>query len=317
MPRKLCHTYYAALQKTVLLIGVLTFGQLAFAQPTNFTTNNYWKHQRKEIVFGIGATNFLGDLGGLNRVGTDYSPVDLEWSVTRPSGHFGFRYRFRPWFCSKTILQYGVLRGDDALTNEPFRRYRNLSFKTHLIELAEHIEVILYNNEHFGKRHNIKGLKGMRNKNTLVYAFSGITGFMFLPMSKDGTFLRSQKTEGQGLPNGPSAYGLFNWGIPFGMGCKIGIDALWRITFELSYTKTFTDYLDDVSGLYYDFEGNGYEEPEYADMSSGVFSGMTAPGEMRGDASQKDAYFFFNVSFVRNVTYKRSKRLKWKFRARY
>ena len=107
------------------------------AQPGNFTTSDYWKHQRKEIFFGVGATNFLGDLGGLNRIGTDYSFVDLEFLVTRPSGHLGFRYRFKPWFLTKSIIQYGMLKGDDALTQEPSRHYRNLLVRTHLIEFSQ------------------------------------------------------------------------------------------------------------------------------------------------------------------------------------
>lgn len=302
----------------------LSFGAIVYGQPTHFTTSDYWKHQRKEFIFGVGATNFLGDLGGLNRIGTDYSPVDLEWVVTRPSGHIGYRYRLRPWLVTKTILQYGILKGDDALTNEPSRHYRNLSVRTHLIELSQHLEFIVYNNEHFGKRYKIHGLKGMRNKNTLVYLFSGVTVFTWLPQGRgDGgwTFLRGLNTEGQGLPGGPNDYGYVSMGIPFGAGCKIGIDALWRVTFELSYTKTFTDYLDDVSGVYYDNaaieSAYGSTAAYFADPSSGEFATWTDPGEMRGDQKQKDAYFFLNVTFCRNITYKRSKRIKWQYRARY
>ena len=293
-----------------------------FAQGhTNFTTSEYWKGQRKELFFGVGATNFLGDLGGLNKIGTDYSFVDLEWSTTRPSGHLGYRFRFRPWVSTKTILQYGVLRGSDALTNEPYRHYRNLAFKTHLIELSQHIEFVIFNNEHYGKRHSIRGLKGMRNKNTLVYLFSGFTGFAYIPQSPTGVNLRPLRTEGQGLPGGPKPYGLFNYGIPFGAGCKIGLDMVWRISFELSYTKTFTDYLDDVSGLYYDndaiAQAYGADAAYWADPSSGAFPGFTFPGEMRGDSKQKDAYFFFNVSLVRNLQHHRRGKIKWKYRARY
>lgn len=297
---------------------------VSHAQPTHFTTSDYWKHQRKEIFFGVGATNFLGDLGGLNRIGTDYSPLDLEWLVTRPSGHFGFRYRFRPWFLTKSILQYGILKGDDALTQEPSRHYRNLLVRTHLIEFSQHLEFIIFNKENFGKRYKIQGLKGMRNKNTLVYLFSGFSVFAYIPQgSGDGgwTNLRPLHTEGQGLPGGPNSYKLINYGIPFGLGCKIGLDALWRLSFELSYTKTFTDYLDDVSGVYYDNaaieSAYGSTAAYFADPSSGEFVTWTDPGEMRGDSKQKDAYFFFNVSIIRNVTYKRSKKLKFQYRARY
>lgn len=288
---------------------------------TNFTTSDYWKGQRKEFFFGIGATNFLGDLGGLNRIGTDYSFMDLEWSTTRVSGHLGYRYRLRPWILTKTILQYGVFRGADNLTTEPFRRNRNLDFKCHLVELAQHLELVIFNNEHYGKRHSISGLKGMKNKNTLVYLFSGITGFMYIPKALDGTNLRPLHTEGQGLANGPKPYGLFNWGIPFGMGTKIGLDQVWRISFELTYTKTFTDYIDDVSTVYYDpvALGNAYgsNAVAYADKSDGAFAGWTYPGERRGDDKQKDAYFWFNVSLIKNLQQKGSNKLKWKYRARF
>ena len=273
--------------------------------------------QRKEIFFGIGATQTLTDLGGLNRIGTDYSLADLEFSETRIGAHFGYRYRLRPLWATKTIFQYGWFSGDDKRTNEPFRHNRNLNFSTHMFELSQHLEFIIYNNEQFGKRNSIKGLSGMKNKNTLVYIFSGFSGFLYLPKAKGGAFLRPLNTGGQGLPGGPEKYGMFNYGIPFGLGFKVGIDALWRMTFELSYTKTFTDYFDDVSGTYYDFAGNGITAPAEADPSNGVFTGWTAPGEIRGDAKQNDAYFFFNISAVRNITYKRTKRIKWRYKARY
>jgi hypothetical protein len=143
-----------------LILLFLTLGNFTYAQPTHFTTSDYWKHQRKEIYFGVGATNFLGDLGGLNRIGTDYSPMDLEWVVTRPAGHFGFRYRLKPWICTKSNLQYGILKGDDALTNEPARHYRNLKVRTHIFEFSQHLEFIIFNKEQFGKRFDIRWPKG-------------------------------------------------------------------------------------------------------------------------------------------------------------
>lgn len=308
------------------MVGVVVLGSLSNAQPSNFTTSDYWKYQRKEILFGVGATNFLGDLGGLNKIGSDYSPKDLEWVVTRPSGHFGFRYRLKPWLCTKSLFQYGLMKGDDALTNEPARHYRNLTVRTHIIEFSQQFELILYNSESFGKRYSIKGLKGMRNKNTLVYLMSGFSVFGYIPQGPgDGgwTNLRPLHTEGQGLPGGPAAYKFVNYGIPFGVGCKIGLDRFWRISFELSYTKTFTDYLDDVSSVYYDKDAinaaYGSTASYFADPSSGEFSTWTAPGQMRGDSKQKDAYFFFNVSLIRNVTYKRQggQKLKFQYRPKF
>ena len=49
----------------------------------SYTRANNWKSYRKEVVFQIGASQFLGDLGGLNKVGTDFSPVDLRRDIIR------------------------------------------------------------------------------------------------------------------------------------------------------------------------------------------------------------------------------------------
>jgi len=310
------------LKLTTFLIAVLYLFN-GITQPTHFTRSNHWKHQKKEIIFGVGASNFLGDLGGLNRQGTNFSPLDLEWSVTRPSGHLGFRYRLSQLWSTKSLLQYAILKGDDALTNEPFRRNRNLSFRTHLFEFSQHIEFNIYSDESFGKRHKIYGLKGLKNKNTLVYLFSGFSVFGFVPQGNaDGgwTNLRPLNTEGQGLEGAPESYKLINYGIPLGIGYKLGFDAVWRLTLELTYTQTFTDYLDDVSGVYYNNEAirdaYGNTAAFFADPSSGAFPGFTHEGEKRGDSAHDDGYIFFNFSFARNITYKRS-RIKWKYKRRY
>ena len=304
------------------IIFLLSFiGGVTHSQSTNFTTSNYWKQQKHEFIFGFGATEALTDLGGLNKVGTDYSIVDLEWSAMRFGFHVGYRHRFKPHWMTKTIIQYGMFSGADRLTNEPYRHNRNLSFTTHLFEISQHLELIILNSEHHGARHKIKGLKGMKNKNSLVYIFSGITGFIYMPKVPGGPFLRPLRTEGQGLEGGPEEYGLFNYGIPFGVGAKIGLNQLWRMSIEASYTKTFTDYLDDVSTVYYDNTAieaaYGSTAAKWADPSSGAFPTWTDAGEQRGDPKQNDAYYFLNISFIRNISQKGSKRLKWKYRARF
>ena len=147
---------------------------------------------------------------------------------------------------------------------------------------------------------------------------------MFIPMAPGGPPLRPLGTGGQGLPGGPKPYGLmpagmpmaFGLGVPVGIGYKLGIDALWRISIEYTWTKTFTDYLDDVSGKYYDntiiSQTYGNVAAYYADPSSHEFPGKTFAGEIRGDKKQKDSYMFLNISIIRNITSKRSRKIKFK-----
>src|SRR5690606_27800670 len=131
---------------------------------------------------------------------------------TRVGGSFGYRNRFRPRISVSFGFKYNLLSGDDRLTKEPYRNYRNLHFRTHQFALYSHLELILLRNERHGKRYSYLGLKGHRHKNTWLYVFSGFTYFVFIPQAKnygDWHNLRPLRTEGQGLPNAPKPYGLF------------------------------------------------------------------------------------------------------------
>jgi hypothetical protein len=90
---------------------------------------------RSETVYGIGFSNFLGELGGRDIIGTN-GIRDLEMILTRPSVHLGFRYRRNPILSFKLNFIYGVVAGRDSLTKEPYRRNRNLSFKSPIFETS-------------------------------------------------------------------------------------------------------------------------------------------------------------------------------------
>jgi hypothetical protein len=84
-----------------------------------------------------------------------------------------------------------------------------------------------------------------------------------------------------------------------GFGFRMGISKMWRVGIELAYVKTFTDYMDDVSGNYAD-PSNLSEEGAYFSNPDSPY----IPGDKRGDPNQKDAYYHMNVVFTRNITYK-------------
>ena len=82
----------------LLFIFSCGIGAPVFLQSTHFTKSDHWRLQRKEIIFGTGASNFLGDLGGRNQVGTD-GLMDFEYKATRYAVALGYRYQFaRDWY---------------------------------------------------------------------------------------------------------------------------------------------------------------------------------------------------------------------------
>jgi len=72
-------------------------------------------------------------------------------------------------------------------------------------------------------------------------------------------------------------------GLKWNVGDKCGMGIEW------GPRKTYTDYLDDIKGVYPE---NG-EVPE-----NGVATNATnTPGNMRGNPSSKDWYFYYGITF--------------------
>ena len=282
---------------------------------TRFNNQKNWTNNRKELRFSFGITQFLGDLGGKDQVGTDYSLKDLDLKSLNYMAMIGYRHRLSKLFATTTSLTFAILKGDDALTTEKYRNARNLKFRAPILELSQRLDFMLYRKEKIGRRYNIRGLKGFKNRNEQVYAFAGVGLVYFAPQGQivgDNKWydLRSKSTEGQGLLGGIKKYSPVTVCLPIGLGFRVGISREWRIGLEASYIKTFSDYIDDVHGVYYDNSllaaQKGPIAAALADRSDKSIDDQKTwfvGGQQRGD-KQKDAYFFVNVVVTRNITYR-------------
>jgi hypothetical protein len=269
-----------------------------------FRQSSYWKTQRRELDFGLGISNFLGELGGRNQIGSPFL-WDLELSQTRPAVSLGYRYYLARQQAICGRLTYGVLAGNDNLTEEPFRQNRNLSFKSDVLELALVYELYLFREE-LGHIYDLRGVKGEKPTRVGLYLFAGVGGFYFDPKAQyNNTWvkLRPLNTEGQGLPGGPEEYKNYGLVIPMGFGIRKAVNKNMSIGINLQYTKTFTDYVDDVSGVYYSNEAlrasRGNVAAFLADPNLNLVAGQTAAGQQRGDPDDLDAYLFlkFHVHY--------------------
>lgn len=310
----------------IILLSLFT-GVFNIAYSQGFSRPNDWKKVRKEVFVGIGASQFLGDLGGLNRTGSDYSPADLEISLTRPAITLGYRYKILKNLNWNNSFNYLLVSGNDKLTQEPYRNNRNLNFKSNIFEFATRIE-LAYLSSKKGNRYGIKRTIGKRHKGSTweLIGFVGIGVFYYNPKgqstSGSNVALKPLHTEGQGLPGGPKQYSNYSICIPMGVAYRRIIKKQWSVGVELNYRKTFTDYIDDVSTRYYDKTAltNAYGplSAEMADPSLGLIPGATSPdasgvGAQRGD-TQKDTYLSFQITVGKFFAPKRGKsRLRSKF----
>lgn len=281
----------------------------ALAQGSNFNTQRNWSKNKKEVFFGGGATQFLGDLGGRDQVGTDYSLVDLDIPSTGFNIMAGFRYRWHPYWATKSQISVGIVRGSDEHTQDLIRNSRNLSFRSPVFDFQQRVEFILFAQEKVGARYFLAGTQGtrMQEKSNQIYVFAGAGITYFNPQGLyNGTWinLRPLRTEGQGLPDGPEQYLPVTATIPLGIGFRWTLNSTWRMGIEATYMKTFTDYMDDVSGDYY-YNPTVQNSPEAIYLSNPALSNLTwfNHGEKRGD-DNLDAYFYVNFVFSKNITYK-------------
>jgi hypothetical protein len=289
------------------------------------------KRYKYELVLNVGADNFLGELGGANQIGTHFVK-DLNFSVTREVIGFGVRYKTNRYWAARVDMTYAQLNGDDKLTSEPFRHNRNMNFKSPLLEMSGRIEGY-FTQDRGGHLYRLKNVHGMKRKDIQAYFFAGIGGFWFNPKGKylDGNWyaLRPLRTEGEGLPGGPAKYSPLGICVPLGAGVKIALDQKWSIGVEYGIRYTFTDYIDDVSGVYYDktaiFNANGggkmgtiaayFADPSLASYPDGVShyasQVQTGVGQQRGNPKYKDAYMFMTVNVNYKIPYKRRTRSKF------
>jgi hypothetical protein len=301
--------------KNVILISFLLltiFPNLADAQA------NRWKRTRYEIVAGIGSTAFMGDLGGGKA--SSHFISDFDFTSQRYLITGGLRYQLLQPLSVKGAITYGMLSGSDEKAADIYRKDRNLSFRSPIIELSAQLEYSIIP-EPLNYRYNLKKRRGFSFKSLLAintYVFAGVSAFYFNPKGKDdgvgGTgkwvALQPLGTEGQGLMEGREKYSRIQLAIPFGFGFKYGITRSLNIGLEYGARWTFTDYIDDVSTTYIDNDWLASKNPQAARMAdksirtdddSDPRPGVRyAPGDQRGESKYNDYYMFTMIT----ITYK-------------
>jgi hypothetical protein len=208
---------------------------------------------------------------------------------------------------------------------------RNLNFKSNIFELSARIELVYMANR-VGHRYGIKRTlsRRMKNRSWDFTFFGGIGGFYFNPKTRDpkGNWvkLKPMHTEGQGLPGGPKQYKNYSICIPMGVAYRIYFNRKVCVGLEVNFRKTFTDYIDDASGVYYDkyaiSQAYGPTAAYFADPSLGLQPGQTQSydpvsgkeAQQRADSRQKDAYMSLQLTVGYIIKQKRGKtRLRSKF----
>lgn len=268
-----------------------------------------WKVNRLELIAGGGPCLFLGDLGGgegpSQPLILDFNPTSTRYSVS-----VGARYFLHPNHAVRGLVNYARVTAADSLTSYPNRKYRNLSFKSPIMEISAQYEFHFLKPEilHFAGARTTKLFNGNRIGS---YTYVGLSLFYFNPKSKlngDWYALAPLNTEGQGLPGGPKDYKRLGVAIPMGWGSYILLSHNFKLGIDVGVRWTFTDYIDDVSGYYYD---NDIIEQEYGKVAAYFANPSVAldvpddnwytVDQPRGGSLSNDTYMYVQVTLSKSL----------------
>ena len=236
-----------------------------------------------EIGVLLGASYYLGDLNT-----THFNQSSLAAGLV-------IRRNIDKRFAYKAELMYLNLRSDETNSEDAIAYNRGLHFKSPVYELSGQLEFNFLPYD-----------PGNPLYTWTPFVYAGASLFNFNPQGENANGewvdLQPLGTEGQGttLPNTDSKYSLIQFAAALGGGVKIAVNNTFNIIFEYSTRKTFTDYLDDVSGNYVSTtptEWSDNPDAEYlSDPSSYEDTSLYPFGKERGNPNKKDWYSFAGVT---------------------
>jgi len=292
----------------------MVFGQTAFGQDA---FREYLDQDGWSIGTTIGIADLWGDVGTKSFT-AHYTNSKYTDKVVAMGGLLG-RYTIHPCLHVRFSLNYGTLYASDKWNydaaqhatsqgDDAYQRYaRAQNIKDYVMEgtIMFELDPLRMNPE--SKR---------ANKRSQPFLMLGIGYMHFTPYSTvgdGGTWVRIHELhlEGQGWGGEfPKQFSLWQPVIPLGAGWRWDMGQHLNLGVEWIYRKTFTDYLDGVSNKYVGAAAFGQHMPEQQAQTASLvadkgyylgLSGPNAPGNMRGNPSNKDAYSTISVTLIYKV----------------
>ena len=247
-----------------LLAGLALLGSTQAADAQQFTK----RKQYTSIGVSLNAMNYFGD------VNPQTNFASFKIGDTRPNIGISITHRYFPRVSGRFSLSAGRIsanddnQGEAIGTDSYYRNNRNMNFRNDIYEASAVVIVDLIEN-----RNNY-----LKRPDFVPYLFAGVAGFHHNPQgTRDGG---NTWVDLQPLQTEQTAYSRTSFAIPFGGGVRYRINRQLDASFEIGLRKTFTGYLDDVSG--------NYRGPAAFGATVNANGTVTPPA----DAANNNAYYF-------------------------
>ncbi len=197
---------------------------------SNSLRNKYFNESVYDYGLRVGAINALTDIGGNTSSGQTFI-MDVQLQKTRYSlGGFA-RMPVNSIMKMNASLDFVRLAGDDSLSE--YKELRNRSFVNNIYQLSIKAEFFRPQKRIYSRR---------LSADFDYYAFAGVSAFYHKPegtgpsVASDNYFLLNDSE--------------FSFGIPIGAGFYFTMPSNWRIGLDVTWHKTFTDYLDGITTVW-------------------------------------------------------------------
>lgn len=231
-----------------------------------------------EIGGWVGGSNYFGDL-------------NTSWRLNRfhVAGGATARYNFGDRLGVRLGLGVGALSATDSDSKNTFERARNLDFRTHLVDGFAVFEFNF-----------LPYIHGHKDFFATPYVYAGPGIYFFNPKTDlEGVTYELVEMGTEGQFRGEE-YNTMQGSLVYGMGIKVDLNYRWSLNFDLNSRILFTDYLDDVSGVYADIRDiraqRGDIAASLADRSGEPPLGL--PGRQRGNGKSNDFYIMAGVGIL-------------------
>lgn len=231
-----------------------------------------------EVGPHVGASYYIGDI----------NPAKHFWQSDLQFGGV-VRFNLDSRWTFRLDYTHATVKASDEVIR--WRPERGLNFQTSINDFSLVAEFNF-----------VEYYTGNPKRNVSPYIFGGISVFQYTPYANVGDSLvnlRDFQTE-EPLPDDARWFEKLasrdmpvGLSIPFGLGLKLSLSRHMAATIEWRLQKTFTDYLDDVKGVY---PASQHPVVDGYDLTDPT--GTYQAGQQRGNAAFNDWFGMARVSLT-------------------